>query len=61
MLCRFRLVFSGTGNVQKRRYMDEQAVFLAGLDRDLTDRFQKWLTLDIPDGSADLCDDDVRI
>ena len=41
--------------------MNEEAVFPAHLQRDLPHCFNKGLGLNVTDGAADLCDDDIRL
>ena len=53
------LVLVGAGEEGHQRHMDEHAVLPPHLQRYLTRGLQKGLTLYVPDGAADLGDDDV--
>ena len=51
----------GAPEERHQRHVDEQAVLLPYLQRDLAHRLQEGLGLDIADGAADFGDDHIRI
>src|SRR5699024_3831064 len=55
-LCRFGLKLSGALQVRDQSHMDEDAVLMTDLMLKLTERLEKWLTLDVADSAADLND-----
>src|SRR5262249_27274405 len=61
MLRRLRLLLVGRFEIGHEREMNVKAVFLANIERELADRLQKRLTLDVANRAANLCDDHVNI
>ena len=61
VLRRLRLRFAGRLEVRHQRQVDEQAVLLADVERNLADRFEERQALDVADGAAELGDDDVDV
>ena len=61
MLCGFGFMLIGATKERYQRHMNEQAVLLAHLQRNLPDSLQKGLGLDIADGAADLRNDHIGI
>ena len=51
----------GATEERHQRHVDEQAVLLPYLQRDLAHRLQEGLGLDIADGAADFGDDHIRV
>ncbi len=55
------LMLVGATEERHQRHVDEQAVLLPYLQRDLAHRLQEGLGLDIADGAADFGDDHIRV
>ena len=61
MLRGLGLQFGGRLQIRHQRQMDVQAVFLALIERELADGFQKRLAFDVAHRAADLGDDHVDV
>ena len=61
VLRRLGLQLAGRLQIRHQREVDVEAVLLAHVERELADRFQERLALDVADRAADLGDDDVDV
>jgi hypothetical protein len=61
VLRRFRLQFAGRGDVRHERQVDVQRVLAADVLTELADGLEEGQAFDVPDGPADLDEQDVHV
>src|SRR5690242_9783472 len=60
MLCRFSLDFACGADLRQPCDVDKEYILASYFVAHLSQRFQEWLRFDIPDGSTDFYDHDIR-